>query len=106
ISGRYLLSCYKIRNWINEKAFDCALQMTGAVLEVYTLVEQEFLRIICALENEFLARASHDPVLHVPQLGRELAFGGLGCRAIDLLIDVVLEHSLAARRRKADRPGD
>ena len=106
--------------------------MAGAVLEVDALIQQELLCFVGALEDEFLAAPPHNAVLHlteleleyllevilletaehdyfvdaVHELRRELALCGLGGSAIDLLVDVVFQHPLAARGCETYRAGD
>src|SRR6266487_2412835 len=106
--------------------------MAGAVLEVDALIQQELLGFVGTLEDELLPAPAHDAVLHlaeleleyllevilfetaehdyfvdaVHELRREFALGRLGRRAIDLLVDVVFQHPLAACGCETYRAGD
>src|SRR5262245_43952307 len=106
--------------------------MPSAIFEVDTFVQKELLCFIGAGEYELLAGAAHDAVLHltklefenlfevifleapknhhlvdtVHKLRGELPLGRLRRSAIDLLIDIVLQHSFASSRSEPYRSGD
>src|SRR4029078_4709851 len=84
--------------------------------------------LIGALEHKLFAGTSHDPVLYltkfeleyllkmiffetaehdnlidpIHEFGRELSLSGFRSGAIDLLVDVVLQHAFTTRRGKSD----
>src|SRR5689334_24818009 len=98
--------------------------MTRPVFEIDALIQKELLGFIGALEDEFFPGSLHYPVLDlaelefenllqvillqasehhhlvysIHELGREFPFCRLRRGTIDLLIYIVLEHSLPARR--------
>src|SRR4030095_3413524 len=132
VSGRNLLCRNQVRNRVNQETFDRSFQVPRAVLKVDTLFQEELFGFVRALEDKLLAGASHNAILNlteleleyllevifleaaehpyfvdsIHELGREFSFGRLGCCSINLLIDVVLQHSLSASRGEAYRAGD
>src|SRR6185295_14958568 len=54
----------------------------------------------------FQAAEHYNLVYPIHELGRELLARGIKCRAVNLLIEVVINETRTPRRRKTDRAGD